>query len=96
MREVSQARFACRGQFLVFEVQANAFLLHMVRNLVGSLLEIGKGRQSESWIAELMAGRDRTAAAMTAPPDGLYLVEVGYSEEWGLPLLGQQPVSFFA
>lgn len=70
---------------VVIEVQANAFLHHMVRNIVGSLLLVGRGEQPENWIAQLLAGRDRTVAGPTAPPDGLVFVSPLYPPQWGLP-----------
>lgn len=70
---------------IVFRVEANAFLQHMVRNLVGTLLEIGRGKQPPAWAAEVLAARDRRRAGVTAPPDGLYLTGVRYGEEYGLP-----------
>ena len=69
------------GDFLdrVFvEVEADGFLYNMVRNIVGSLVEVGRGRQPVSWIAEVLAARDRKRAGMTAPPQGLFLVSVDY------------------
>jgi tRNA pseudouridine38-40 synthase len=56
-----------------------------VRNLVGSLVYIGQGRESTSWLGELLAGRDRTVAAPTFMPDGLYLAKIEYDDKWGLP-----------
>ena len=82
LTEISVVR---QGDFIVIEVAANAFLHHMVRNIVGSLLEVGKGLQPESWLAELLASRDRTLAAATAKPHGLYLVQVDYPARWQLP-----------
>ncbi len=73
------------GETVEIEVQANAFLHHMVRNIVGSLLEVGAGVQRESWIAEVLAGRDRTLAGPTAPPQGLVFLRPLYPREWGLP-----------
>jgi len=70
---------------VVFRVEANAFLQHMVRNFVGTLLEVGRGRQPAEWVAAVLKGRDRSVAGMTAPPDGLYLCGVRYAEEYGLP-----------
>lgn len=70
---------------VVVEVQANAFLHHMVRNLTGSLLEVGAGERAEAWIAELLAGRDRTVAGPTAPADGLVFLHPLYEAGWGLP-----------
>lgn len=74
-----------RGAYLVFELTANAFLHHMVRNIVGSLVYVGKGRHSPGWLAEVVASRDRGRAAPTFPPDGLYLVAVEYAAGWNLP-----------
>lgn len=73
------------GRITALEFVANAFLHHMVRNLVGVLVEIGAGRASSAWAAELLAGRDRRAAAMTAPARGLTLVDVTYPEQFDLP-----------
>jgi len=65
---------------LVFHIKGNAFLHHMVRNLVGSLVEIGRGTRPEDWMASLLEGRDRTQAARTFPAQGLCLEEVEYDE----------------
>jgi tRNA pseudouridine38-40 synthase len=64
---------------------ANAFLHHMVRNIVGCLVYVGKGKYPPAWVAELIAARDRRLAAPTFPPDGLYLSGVGYEARWNLP-----------
>ena len=66
-------------------VRANAFLHHMVRNLVGSLLAIGQGRQSSSWLAEVLEAKSRQLAAPTFSPDGLYLARVGYPLKYQIP-----------
>ena len=71
--------------FVVVEIAANAFLHHMVRNIVGSLLLVGRGEQPESFMAEVLASRDRNQAGMTAPAEGLYLVGVDYPAHFGLP-----------
>jgi tRNA pseudouridine38-40 synthase len=70
---------------LDIEVQANAFLHHMVRNIVGSLVEVGAGERPESWIAEVLAARDRTQAGPTAPPQGLVFNGPLYPARWALP-----------
>lgn len=70
---------------VVIEVQANAFLHHMVRNIVGSLVPVGRGERPEHWIAELLAGRDRVVAGPTAPASGLTFLGPRYPAEWGLP-----------
>jgi len=90
-REVTHACWQEQGAFLVFEVEANAFLQHMVRNLVGSLLVVGAGERPPEWMAELLAARDRTQAGKTAAPDGLYLAGVDYAAEWQLPVTACDP-----
>lgn len=74
-----------QDDFVVMDICANAFLHHMVRNIIGALSEVGLGRQPESWIAHLLAGRDRTRAGVNAPPDGLYFVGPEYPPVMGLP-----------
>lgn len=85
MRNVHRVTVQRRGDWVVVDIQANAFLLHMVRNIVGTLLAVGSGRQPVGWTAEVLALKDRTKAAMTAPPHGLYLVDVDYPAHFGLP-----------
>lgn len=73
------------GDVVSVEVQANAFLHHMVRNIVGSLLEVGDGSRAEQWIADVLAARDRTRAGPTAPPGGLVFLGPLYPADCGLP-----------
>ena len=73
------------GDVLDIEVQANAFLHHMVRNIVGSLIEVGAGERPQAWIAEVLAARDRTVAGPTAPPQGLVFSGPLYPGNWKLP-----------
>ena len=70
---------------VVVELEANAFLHHMVRNIVGSLLPVGRGERPESWIGELLALRDRSQAGETAPPNGLTFIGPRYPRGFGLP-----------
>ncbi len=91
-----------RGELIVMEVRANAFLHHMVRNIVGALLPVGEGLQSPEWVAEVLASRSRCAGGVTAPPQGLYLVSVDYPSRFALPdsppgpALFSEPVGGFA
>jgi tRNA pseudouridine38-40 synthase len=82
VRTVSELTVERRaGDFLdrvVIEIQADGFLYNMVRNIVGSLVEIGRGRQPVAWLDQVLAARDRKRAGMTAPPHGLFLVRVDY------------------
>ncbi|MDO9011805.1 MAG: tRNA pseudouridine(38-40) synthase TruA [Gallionella sp.] len=73
------------GEMLVFDVSANAFLHHMVRNLVGCLVYVGKGKYPPEWLAEVLESRERRLAAPTFAPDGLYLRRIQYDAKWGLP-----------
>ncbi len=74
-----------RGAYWRFEFEANAFLHHMIRNIMGCLIAIGQGKQSPQWISEVLAARDRDAAAPTFSPDGLYFLGPRYDAHWGLP-----------
>jgi tRNA pseudouridine38-40 synthase len=65
-------------QLIEYEVTGGGFLRHMVRNIVGSLVEIGRGRFAPEWIGDVLASRDRTRAGRTAPAEGLFLVGVNY------------------
>ncbi len=71
--------------WLFFKIRANAFLHHMVRNLVGSLLAVGLGKQSSAWLAAVLASQNRQIAAPTFSADGLYLMEVKYPQEFAIP-----------
>ena len=74
-----------RGAYWHFEFEANAFLHHMVRNLMGCLLAVGSSRHPPAWTAEVLAARDRDAAAPTFPPDGLYFLGPHYDAQHGIP-----------
>ena len=74
-----------RGAYWRFEFDANAFLHHMVRNLMGALLAVGSGTRDASWLAEVLEGRDRSRAAPTFPADGLYFVGPYYDAVHGVP-----------
>jgi len=74
-----------RGAYWRFEFEANAFLHHMVRNLMGCLVAVGQGRQPPDWAAAVLAARNRDAAAPTFPPDGLYFMGPLYDAEHNIP-----------
>ena len=73
------------GPLVVVDVQGNAFLHHMIRNIVGALVTVGRGERGDDYLAELMALKDRTLADVTAPACGLHFVDSLYDEQWGLP-----------
>jgi tRNA pseudouridine38-40 synthase len=85
VRVMSEARVAREGGIIMFDFSANGFLHHMVRNLVGALVAVGKGERLPQWIGELLAGRERAKGAPTFAPDGLYLCGVSYPPHWPLP-----------
>ena len=68
-----------------FDFCANAYLHHMIRNIVGALVYVGAGKHPPTWVGELLAGRDRTRAAPTFAPDGLYFTGAEYDAKWQLP-----------
>ncbi len=84
-RNVTAVSVRRDGEHVIVEIEANAFLHHMVRNIVGSLLEIGHAERPLEWIAQLLAGRDRNIAGATAPPQGLTFIGPRYASEWRLP-----------
>lgn len=86
IRTIHQISVCRYEDFVVLEVEANAFLHHMVRNIVGVLLSIGNGEQPLEWIEQVLKQRDRTQAGVTAPADGLYLLAVHYPERFNLPV----------
>jgi tRNA pseudouridine38-40 synthase len=85
VRRVERLAVTRRGECVLLDITANAFLHHMVRNIAGLLLSIGQGESRPERVAEVLATRDRRQNAATAPPDGLYLAEVRYPAEFGLP-----------
>lgn len=84
-RNVMRIGVRREGGQVIVEIEANAFLHHMVRNIVGSLLEVGRGERPAEWIAEVLAARDRNVAGVTAAPQGLTFIGPGYPAEWNLP-----------
>jgi tRNA pseudouridine38-40 synthase len=85
MRCIHFVEVSRRADWVIIDIQANAFLHHMVRNIAGSLMAVGTGRQTDGWLNGVLQGRDRTVAAETAAADGLYLVRVEYPTHFALP-----------
>ena len=85
VKNLMRLEISRRGAYWRFEFEANAFLHHMIRNIMGSLLVVGQGQQQPAWIAEVLAARDRDAASPTFSPDGLYFAGPVYEDKWGLP-----------
>ncbi|NIF20850.1 tRNA pseudouridine(38-40) synthase TruA [Candidatus Pantoea multigeneris] len=93
-RNIMHIEVTRRGAYVIVDIKANAFVHHMVRNIVGSLMEIGCGNQPENWMATLLAAKDRTLAAATAKAEGLYLVAVDYPDHFALPQPPMGPLFF--
>lgn len=85
VRDVTRLAIEREDSLVRIEITANAFLHHMVRNIVGTLVWIGRGEAGPDWVLELLAGRDRKLAGMTAPAAGLTLTAVDYPARLGLP-----------
>jgi tRNA pseudouridine38-40 synthase len=94
IRRLERLCVARRGDWLTIEATANAFLHHMVRNIAGLLVAVGRGDAAPAWAREVLEGRDRTRGAATAPAAGLYLVGVRYPAVFGLP--AQPPDEVFS
>ncbi|WP_144395202.1 tRNA pseudouridine(38-40) synthase TruA [Pleionea sediminis] len=84
-RNVFQVKVFRKGPYVIIDITANAFLHHMVRNIAGSLICVGRKEQSVSWIKELLEKKDRTQAAPTAKPDGLYFIQANYGNTVNIP-----------
>jgi tRNA pseudouridine38-40 synthase len=85
VKTMNRVAIARHGSYWRFEFEADAFLHHMIRNIMGCLLVIGQGQQQPRWMGQVLAARDRDAAAATFSPDGLYFLGPLYSPQWNLP-----------
>jgi tRNA pseudouridine38-40 synthase len=85
VRELTELQVTRRGRYVCVHAQANAFLHHMIRNIVGTLVCVGLGRRPPAWVAQVLAARDRAAAAPTFAAAGLYLSRVEYDQRFDLP-----------
>jgi tRNA pseudouridine38-40 synthase len=85
VRKISHLSLTRRGPWIELEVTANAFLQHMVRNITGTLVAIGRGDEAPGWAADILQSRDRKKGGIAAPPHGLTLVSVAYPDEFDLP-----------
>lgn len=87
IKNLAQLDIKKQGNAIVFDLSANAFLHHMVRNIIGCLVYVGKGKHPPQWVREVLESRERSLAAPTFAPDGLYLRRVTYDVKWELPQL---------
>ncbi len=91
VKDMRQALLRRQGDYLILDVRADGFLHHMVRNIVGCLVHVGVGNAPPEWLAELLEHKDRTRAAPTFMPDGLYLSHIRYASRFELPDAGRNP-----
>jgi tRNA pseudouridine38-40 synthase len=92
VKDLHELKIEQYGDIIVFTVRASAFLHHMVRNIVGSLIYIGIGRQEPDWMREVLQARSRDVAAPTFMPDGLYFAKIEYDPKWKLPQEASMPL----
>ncbi|WP_074904713.1 tRNA pseudouridine(38-40) synthase TruA [Nitrosomonas communis] len=93
VRNLTMLEITQNDHFFIFEFRANGFLHHMVRNIVSSLVYIGHGKYPPGWMQLLLQNRDRTLAAPTFSPYGLYLAGISYDAKWNLPPFNQSPLA---
>ncbi|PIE42596.1 MAG: tRNA pseudouridine(38-40) synthase TruA [Gammaproteobacteria bacterium] len=85
IREIMSLKLYQKGRVIVMDIEANAFLQHMVRNIAGVLMAVGSGKKPPGWVKEVLQHQDRTKGGVTAPPYGLYFMKVHYPEHFGIP-----------
>ena len=85
VRELRQLMVSASGHWIWVDAEAESFLQHMVRNIVGVLLAVGAGEKEPAWADEILCSRDRASGGVTAPPDGLYFVRASYPAPYELP-----------
>lgn len=85
LRTIIHCDVSRQGNYVIIDIKANAFLHHMVRNIAGSLMRVGRKLEEVSWISEVLYLKNRCKAGMTAPANGLYFVDVDYPESFQLP-----------
>jgi tRNA pseudouridine38-40 synthase len=95
IKEMHSIHIVRHGDFVMFSLRASAFLHHMVRNIVGSLVYVGTGAKTPEWFAEVLTSKNRSIAAPTFMPDGLYLARIDYDKRWGLPQENIANLPFF-
>ena len=86
VRNINKLNIERDGNLIIFDIEANAFLHHMVRNISGVLITIGKGKESVQWSKEVLEAKDRMIGGVTAPAAGLYLVNVRYDSHFNIPV----------
>lgn len=95
VRDVDFVTVQRQGDLVILDIQANAFLMHMIRNIAGVLMAVGCGKQETGWARQVLEGRDRKQGGVTARPDGLYFMGALYPEHYGLPGFAAAPAFAF-
>jgi tRNA pseudouridine38-40 synthase len=93
-RNIHEINLSRQDNLIYLDIKANAFLYHMVRNIAGSLIAVGKGEKSGEWFAGVLSSKDRNRADVTAPAAGLYFLRAYYPDQFKLPVEGKKPVLF--
>lgn len=94
VRTIEYCQVSRKGEYIIIDVKANAFLHHMVRNIAGSLMRVGQSLETVAWIKEVLDAKNRCVAGMTGQADGLYFVDVDYPENFALPKRNLGPLFF--
>ena len=92
IRTITHLNIVRQGNLFLFDLRANAFLHHMVRNIIGCLVYVGKEKYPSEWVHELLNSCNRTYAAPTFSPAGLYLAGVRYDIRWPMPEVTETPI----
>lgn len=85
IRTIKHCQISRQGKYIIVDIKANAFLHHMVRNIVGSLMRVGQAQETPCWVKKVLLAKNRCVAGVTAPPEGLYFVDVDYPDKFSLP-----------
>lgn len=94
IRTIEHCNVTRHGEYVVIDVKGNAFLHHMIRNIAGSLMRVGRELETVQWIEQVLAAKNRCVAGMTAPAGGLYFVDVNYPDQYQLPKRPLGPLFF--
>ena len=94
IRTIEHCQVTRQGKYIIVDIKANAFLHHMVRNVVGSLFRVGQAQEVPSWMQTILLEKNRCVAGVTAPPEGLYFVDVDYPTQFNIPKQPLGPLFF--
>ena len=92
VRTIEHCNVTRQAKYIIVDIKANAFLHHMVRNVVGSLMRVGQAQETTSWVKDVLEAKNRCVAGVTAPPEGLYFVGVEYPDKFLIPKMPMGPL----